>query len=199
MKKVKRSEIMGIAEYESVREPFRRRMIEEKRRRRIVPCDEVSVVFENHDTVLLQIQEMLRTERISREDGILHEMETYNALVPGDHELSATLFVEIPDAERRERRLVELAGLERHMGLEIDGNLVRACGEARGVLPDRTTAVHYIRLPLGQELASRLRQMATGAENRPVAWILDHPKLTVRAPLPREVVQSISEDLDEGN
>ena len=49
----------------------------------------VSVVFENHDTVLLQIQEMLRTERITRPAAIQHEIDTYNELVPGPDELSA--------------------------------------------------------------------------------------------------------------
>ena len=62
------------------------------------------MVFENHDTVLLQIQEMLRTERITAEAGILHELETYNELVPGPGELSATLFVEIADRDTHAAR-----------------------------------------------------------------------------------------------
>ena len=45
--------------------------------------DKASAVFENHDTVLLQIQEMLRTERISREAAIQHEIDTYNEHFPG--------------------------------------------------------------------------------------------------------------------
>ena len=32
-------------------------------------------LFENHDTALYQIQEMLRTERISAEKALLHEIE----------------------------------------------------------------------------------------------------------------------------
>src|SRR5215470_80333 len=105
MKKVERNELLGLAEYEQIRQRFMARVIAEKRDRRVIAGDEVSLVFENHDTVLFQIQEMLRTERISKEPSILHELETYNDLVPGQDELSATMFVEIADAVVRERRL----------------------------------------------------------------------------------------------
>src|SRR5262249_25731353 len=151
MKKVERNELLGLAEYEQIRPQFRARVIEEKKIRRVLVSDEISAVFENHDTALFQIQEMLRTERISKEAGILHEIETYNELVPGDTELSATMFVEIADAATRERRLVELAGLEGKIALEVLGVRVEGRNETRGVLPDRTTAVHYVKFPLGKE------------------------------------------------
>ena len=141
MKKVERNELLGLAEYEQIRPQFLARIIGEKKTRRLLVCDEISAVFENHDTALFQI---------------LHEVETYNDLVPGDAELSATMFVEIPDAATRERRLVELAGLEGKIALEVLGTKIAAHNETRGVLPDRTTAVHYLKFPLGKELAARL-------------------------------------------
>ena len=82
MRKVERGELLGLAEYEQIRPQFRSRIIAEKTERRLV-AGEVSVTFENHDTVLFQIQEMLRTERITKEAAIDHEIETYNELVPG--------------------------------------------------------------------------------------------------------------------
>jgi hypothetical protein len=39
-------------------------------------------VFENHETVLFQIQEMLRAERITDIDKIRFEVDTYNELIP---------------------------------------------------------------------------------------------------------------------
>src|SRR6185369_16972757 len=120
MKKVQRNELLDLGAYEQIRPHFRAAVIEQKKRRRFSPTDELSIVFENHDTVLLQIQEMLRTERITREDAVRHELDTYNDLVPVPGELSATLFVEIADRDTRERRLVELAGLEGSLALEVD-------------------------------------------------------------------------------
>jgi hypothetical protein len=195
VKKVERGELLGLAEYERIREPFRSRIIGEKKERRIIPSGEISVVFENRDTVLYQIQEMLRTERITSEPAIMHEMETYNDLVPGDDELSATMFVELPDAARRDARLVELAGLEGHIAMQIAGQLVRARNETRGVLPDRTTAVHYLKLVLGKELSARFRQIAKDGVDDAVLWVLDHPKLSVRFALPLAVVRRLAADL----
>ena len=194
MKKVERNELLGLADYEQIRPQFLARIIGEKKERRVLVSDEISVVFENHDTALFQIQEMLRTERISKEAAILHELETYNELVPAEGELSATMFVEIPDAATRERRLVELAGLEHKIALEVLGTKIAARNETRGVLPDRTTAVHYIKFPLGKELAARFAASAKEGD-RAMIFVIEHPKLGARKEIPERTVQSLVEDL----
>jgi hypothetical protein len=194
MKKVERDELLGLAEYERIRPQFLARIIGEKKERRVFAGDEISVVFENHDTALFQIQEMLRTERITKEPSILHELETYNDLVPGDAELSATMFVEIAHAATRERRLVELAGLEGKIALEVLGTKLAAQNETRGVLPDRTTAVHYIKFSLGPELAARLIERAPTPEGA-MFFVLEHPMLAVRKEIPAVTVRSLIDDL----
>ena len=194
MKKVERNELLGLAEYEQIRPQFLARIIGDKKERRVIVSDEISVVFENHDTALFQIQEMLRTERITKEAGILHEIETYNDLVPGDAELSATMFVEIADTATRERRLVELAGLEGKIALEVLGTKIAARNETRGVLPDRTTAVHYIKFQLGEGLAARLAAPAKQGDGA-MLFVLEHPKLSVRKEIPAATVRSLTEDL----
>lgn len=195
MKKVERGELLGLAEYEQIRQPFFTRMIAEKRVRRVLVADEVSVIFENHDTALLQIQEMLRTERISKEAAILHELETYNELVPDEGELSATMFLEIRDRIVRDRRLNELVGLEGHIALNVLGTTVAAKGDSRGVLPDRTTAVHYLKFALGTELSARLVARAQGDPTGAVFFVLSHPGLQVKKELAPATVKSLAEDL----
>jgi len=196
MKKVERNELLGLAEYEQIRPRFLARVIAEKRDRRIIVGDEVSAVFENRDTVLFQIQEMLRTERITKEPAILHEIETYNELIPGEDELSATMFVEIADAAVRDRRLSELAGLERSISLEVLGTRVSARNETRGVFSDRTTAVHYVKFPLGSDLARRLAAKSKQDPKGALFFVLDHPKLGVRMEIPAVTVRSLVEDLE---
>jgi len=195
MKKVERNELLGLAEYEQIRQPFFTRMITEKRARRVIVCDEVSAIFENHDTALLQIQEMLRTERISKEAAVLHELETYNELVPGEGELSATMFIEIPERTARDQRLTELAGLEGHIALEVLGTTVPAQGDSRAVLPDRTTAVHYLKFPLGAELSARLVARSLSEPSGAVFFVLSHPLLQVKKELGAATVKSLAEDL----
>ena len=121
MTPIARNEILPIGEYEAIRPHFRARVIEEKRLRRATLSPIMTVMFENRDTVLMQIQEMLRTERITSEDGIAHELETYNELLPQHGQLSMTLFIEIADKAAREQKLVDLAGLEEKVALEIAG------------------------------------------------------------------------------
>jgi hypothetical protein len=137
---------------------------------------------------------MLRTERITKEANILHEIETYNDLVPGDAELSATMFVEIADTPTRERRLVELAGLEGAIALEVLGTKIAGRNETRGVLPDRTTAVHYVKFPLGTELAERLIARGKNVEGT-MFFLLEHPRLSVRKEIPAVTVRNLADDL----
>src|SRR5438552_12478084 len=129
MKPVRRDEVLGLADYETIRERFRARVIEEKRARRLALGDKATAVFENHDTVLMQIQEMLRTERITREAAIAHEIETYNQLVPGEHELSATVMIEIADTAARDAFLAEAVGFQKHIALVVDGERVASTWE----------------------------------------------------------------------
>jgi hypothetical protein len=184
---------MDLAAYEQIRERFRARIIAEKKNRRFDVGEEMSVVFENHDTVLFQVQEMLRTERITSPPGIAHEIETYNDLIADADELSATLFVEIPDKETRDRRLVELAGLESAVALDVGGTFIPAAFDERNKVADRTLAVHYLKFPLGVGSAGRWQ-----AAHEAVAFVINHPRLSLRVPLPPAVFAALSEDLAGG-
>ena len=193
MRPIDRTEILPLGEYEAVRARFRARVIEEKRRRRFRLGEHMAGLFENRDSALLQIQEMLRTERITSESGIRHEIETYNELVPGEGELSLTLFVEIPERELRERMLVALAGLEESIAVEVDGRPQPGrLGDKHGAREDRTTAVHYLKVALDPEARAALE-----AGSARVAVVVSHPAHVARAELPRETVLALGEDLRE--
>jgi len=192
MKPVERSEILPLGDYEAIRDRFRARIVNEKKNRRVHVGDDVTVVFENHDTVLLQIQEMLRTERITKEAAIAHEIETYNELVPGDDQLSMTLFIEINDKERRDESLAAWAGMENHVALEVDGERFAAKAGAReGADPSRTTAVQYYLIDLNEDKAAALRD----GKVEEVALTIDHPTLKARAVLSPESVAQLAGDL----
>jgi hypothetical protein len=190
MKPVERGELLDLARYEEIREPFRRRIIEDKRARRVALGPNMSVLFENHDTVLFQIQEMLRTERISAEAAILHEIETYNELVPGSNELSATIFVEYDERDERERMLTALAGVEDDFYFEVDGERVAVRPDPRATRDDRTLAVHYVKFPLGERLAERLRSGGGAA-----AIGVEHPAYRARVELAPPTLASLARDL----
>jgi hypothetical protein len=56
-------------------------------------------VFENRETLLFQIQEMCRAERIIDDAKVQEQIDVYSALLPGPRELSATLFIEIANKD----------------------------------------------------------------------------------------------------
>jgi len=191
MRPIERSEILPIGEYEQIRQHFRARVIAEKKPRRVQITSFLSGVFENRDSVLLQIQEMLRTERITSEPAIVHEIETYNDLIPGERQLSLTVFVEIADRETREKALVDLVGLETSIAIEVDGALFTATHTpSPGAVPTRTTAVHYLKVALSTEATEAIKSRKAKA-----ALVVRHPRLDVRAELGPDTIAKLAEDL----
>ncbi len=191
MQPILRNEVLPLGEYELIRPHFRARVIESKKARRVRLGPIMSVTFENRDTVLLQIQEMLRTERITQEEAIKHEIDTYNELVPKDSELSFTLFVEIADKDARDRMLTDLAGLEEHVGLEVEGELQRGVAADRSVEGiARTTAVHYFKVPLSGLADAALRRGAKAA------LVVDHAAYQARTELDASTLASLVQDLE---
>lgn len=190
MTPIARNEVLPIGEYEAIRPHFRARVIEEKRARRATLSPIMTVMFENRDTVLMQVQEMLRTERITSEDGIAHELETYNELLPRQGQLSMTLFIEIADKAAREQKLIDLAGLEEKVALEIGGVRVPGVAADRSVEGiARTTAIHYFKFDLPEEARTKL---ASGAG---IAVVCEHPAERARVELPPATVKSLARDL----
>jgi hypothetical protein len=191
VKPVARSELLDLGAYEQVREHFRARVLKVKEPRRIALGPNMTVLFENRDSVLFQIQEMLRTERITNEKAILHELETYNELIPGDAELSATLFVEYPDRDERERMLVALAGVEDDFYVVAGDERCAVSPDRRGTDASRTMAVQYVKFPLGPAALAAVRE-ARG----PVLIGVAHPAYTAEVELTRETLKSLRDDFD---
>jgi hypothetical protein len=192
MKRVERSELLALGPYEQIRDRFRQRVIDLKKRRRLAIGPHMSLVFENHDTTLLQIQEMLRTERISDERAIAHELETYNELLAGDGAVCGTLFIEYDDAAERRVMLERFASLRDQMQLVIDGhNVAGRFATHFGEEMERLPAVNYLTFQVGKEHAAALRDPA-----RPALLEVSHPDYRQRVTLPPELRAELASDLE---
>jgi hypothetical protein len=189
VKKVGLDDILGFSGYEKVREDFLRRIIELKRKRRISIGDRVSLVFENRDTVIFQIQEMLRAERITDLDKIRDEITVYNELIPEPSELSATLFLEIEDQTNLREDLLKFLGIDEAVYLNVGRHSIRGRFEEGHSKEDKISAVQYVRFPFGPEA----RQALVNGE--PAELVIDHPNYQARAVLAAEAQQSLAQDL----
>ena len=196
MRKVERGEIQDLVAYGKAREAMRAQVIEVKRHRRVAVGPNITVLFENRATVLFQIQEMVRTERIVDDGRIQEEVDVYNALVPDRGELSATLFIEIPELVRmgpdQVRETVNrFQGLDRDgVFLQVDGLRVPARFESGHSKEEKMAAVHYVRFALPEPARAAL-----GASGADVRLVLEHPHYRAEAILSPETRQSLREDL----
>jgi hypothetical protein len=117
-----------------------------KAARRVHLGPELTLLFENADTVRYQIQEMMRVERLVRESDIQHELETYNELLGGAGELGATLMIEIDDPSRRAELLPRWLGLPQRIYVALTGGArVFARVDERQIDEQRVSAVQYLR------------------------------------------------------
>ena len=64
-----------------------------KRNREVNLGEHIRLLFENHQTVQYQIQEMLRIEKIFEATGIQEELDVYNPLIPDGSNLKATMII----------------------------------------------------------------------------------------------------------
>jgi hypothetical protein len=189
MNKISLDDVLGFSAYEKIRQNFRAEIIEKKKRRRVSVGDKVSLVFENRDTVLFQIQEMLRAERIADLDKIREEIAVYNELIPNPGELSATLFLEIEDQGRLREELLEFLGIDEAVSIKVGSHVVPGRFEEGRSKEDKISAVQYVKFPFSAEARAAL------AEGAPVELVIDHPNYRARAVLAPEAQQSLAQDL----
>ena len=190
MKPLDPAEILDLTAYERVREDFLRRTIAHKRPRRIAVGGHLTFIFEDRETVRFQIQEMTRAERTVDPGEIATEVRIYNELIPGRHELSATLMIEIPEAERIRSELDRLIGIDERVFLDIGESSVQASFDPKQFEADRISAVHYVKFPLGEELAQRFRDPGV-----PVFLRVDHPNYREKTPVEGDSRTSLGKDL----
>ena len=82
MPAIARESLMTLEAYAKARPEFRSTVIAHKKLRSIALGDHVTLLFEDELTVRYQVQEMLRIEKIFEEEGLAHELESYNPLIP---------------------------------------------------------------------------------------------------------------------
>ena len=164
--KLEIGDILDLRAYERVRDAERTRIIELKTLRRVHVGTIISLVFENRETMLFQVHEMARAEKIVSDSALQTELNIYNSLIPADGQLSATLFIECTSNDEMRQWLPRLVGIERAIELHIGEGpnasvipcLPEAAHEAQLTRAEITAAVHYLSFPVGAEHAGALRR-----------------------------------------
>ena len=182
MESIKREEIIDYITYEESRIQIRSNIMKVKEHRRINVGGILSFLFENKDTIRYQIQEMIRVEKIVKEEDIQHEINTYNEILGKTGELGCTLLVEIDDPEERNEKLSEWIDLPNHIFLKLeDETKVFAKFDPRQIGESRLSSVQYIKFNTKGKV--------------PVAIGSDLPLLETETVLTIDQKEALSEDL----
>jgi hypothetical protein len=157
------SDLIPDADYARQRRERRLALLPIKRLRRVPLGPICTFIFENYDTMLFQVQEMLLTEKGGAEQ-VPDELAAYNPLIPQGSELVATVMFEIDDEVRREATLARLGGVE-------DAFFIQVCAERAKGVPEgdvertrddgKTSSVHFLRFALSAGQVARFRDPAT--------------------------------------
>lgn len=191
MEKIQIKDIKPLDDYETERKEIRKNIIDLKKHRRIFLGDRISIIFENRQTVLFQIQEMMRAERLSKAEKIQAEMDAYNPLIPEENELSASFFIEITGSEDIRKTLDGLLGIDdgTRLSFDIGGEHLFAQFAPGQSREDRVSAVHFVKFSFGKEDLEKFRN-----RDIPVSLVLNHPNYTARTLLTPETRRELERD-----
>jgi hypothetical protein len=188
-------DLMTLEGYDKARHSFRQAAMGRKKNRLATIGPDVVLFFEDRTTVLYQIQEMLRVERIFIQAGIQAELDAYNPLIPDGSNWKATMMIQIPDVATRRQALSRLVGIESFCWVRVeDHDRVYAIADEDmdRSTEDKTSAVHFLRF----ELPPVVRDGVQGGGR--ITMGIDHPSYRHSLdPVPARLSGSLRDDLVE--
>ena len=190
---ITKDSLLSLEAYSKIRKSEKPKIIAHRKLRTVHLGEHVSVQFEDETTIRRQIQEMLHIEKIFEEDGINSEIEAYLPLVPDGSNWKATMLIEYPDVHERKRELARLIGVEDRLFVEVEGHpriYAIADEDLERENDTKTSAVHFLRFELTEEMAAQAKGGA------PIAAGIDHPNYHHELrPVPENVRAALATDL----
>jgi hypothetical protein len=189
---ISRDKLLSLEAYARVRVSGRPAFIAHRKLRSVQLGEHLNLQFEDEQTVLRQIQEMLHIEKIFEEAGIASEIEAYAPLVPDGSNWKATLLIEYPDPNERKRELGRLIGVEDRIYVEVEGHArsyAIADEDLERETEEKTSAVHFLRFEFDKATREALR---AGAGAR---LACDHTHYPAHVTIAPETLASLAGDL----
>jgi hypothetical protein len=168
-----------------------------KEHRRLSVGPYATFYFENRDTMLHQIHEMLYIEK-GGDEQIADELAAYGPLVPNGRELVATMMIEIEDETMRKHELARLGYIEDKIQFIVEAGgerkVIRAVPEddEERTTPDgKTSSVHFLHFLFDDAAVA----LFSRPDSR-VILAVEHPNYGHMAVVPVEVKAALAADFD---
>ncbi len=151
MEKLTLKDLISPEQYEFLRADFHQYMSLHKTKRRLSLTENATLLFEDRETVLYQIQEMLTLTPIIDPKEIQEELDAYNPLIPDGQNLKASLIL----------TNTQLVDLEKSLWLKIGDE--KKCFAFCSKDLNRSSAsnnrlVYYVRFELSPLMCAGLKE-----------------------------------------
>ncbi len=190
--KITRDSLMTLEAYSKYRKAHKADVIAHRKLRSVALGDHITLQFESETTIRYQIQEMLRIEKIFEEDGIEQEIAAYAPLMPDGGNWKATMMIEYPDVNERQRELARLIGVEDRMFVEVEGQprvYAIADEDLDRENDEKTSAVHFVRFEFTPAMVAAIKAGAG------VKLGCDHRNYPAHVTIAAETLASLAGDL----
>ena len=190
---ITRNELMSLEQYAEQRDSFRQKVMAHKKNRQVALGPNTTLYFEDRLTLLYQIQEILRIEKVFEADGINEELEAYNPMLPSGRNFKATFMIEYPDPVIRAAQLEKMVRIEDLVWMQVgahDKVWSIADEDLERSTENKTSAVHFMRFELSETM---VQEMKSGAD-----WHIgvQHPVYTYDLAITGAMRDSLLQDLD---
>jgi hypothetical protein len=190
--KITRDSLMTLEGYSRWRKEHKAEVIAHRKQRSVALGEHMTLVFEDEMTIRYQIQEMLRIEKLFEDEPIQDEVDAYAPLMPDGSNWKATMMIEYPDVNERQRELARLIGVEDRMFVEVEGH-ARVYAIADEDLDrendEKTSAVHFVRFEFTPPMRDAIKAGAA------VKLGCDHTNYPAHVTIAPETLASLAGDL----
>jgi len=156
---VEKSDLIASDIYEKNRKQIRKELVNYKKNRRVSIGPYATFYFENFDTMLAQIQEMLYIEK-GGDEQLKDELNAYNPLIPKGNELVATLMFEIDNPVIRSDFLSKVGGIEEKVFIKVGEEKIIATPEAdvdRTSTEGKASSVQFLHFNFSEEQVKKFK------------------------------------------
>ena len=192
-REIQKQDIMPLDVYIKNRKKLRKNIVGFKKDRRIALGPYATFYFENYETMLAQVQEMLYIEK-GGDAQLKDELEAYNPLIPNGKELTATLMFEIDNPVSRSAFLSKVGGIEEKVFIKIDGEIAKAVPEKdvdRTSADGKASSVQFIHFELTDKQIQKFK-----SKNIDIELGIDHKEYSHTTKLSLENINSLSVDFN---
>ena len=188
---IEKTDLVTSDIYAKNRKQIRKKLVTFKKNRRVSLGPHATFYFENFETMLGQVQEMLHIEKGGSEQ-LKDELSAYNPLIPKGKELIATLMFEIDDPNLRSSFLGKVGGIEERVYIQVKKEIVKANPEKdvdRTSAEGKASSVQFIHFNFSKDQIIEFKNI-----NTEIILGIDHVLYNHMIKIPNEVQKSLMMD-----